>query len=129
MGTHKVNFIKSNNTWFADFTETELTPKINGVNQQHLKHLNGEWDAWLEIVSDNSENFWATLSDSPILNGTEIKKLKEINPNGVNRGPAVSFKLETYKGVDHNIKFWVCSNAVEFTNGHVPSSWYFLKHD
>jgi len=33
MGTHKVNFIKSNNSWFIDFKETELTPKINGINQ------------------------------------------------------------------------------------------------
>lgn len=129
MGTHKINFIKSNNSWFADFKETELTPKINGVNQQHLRHLVGGWDTWLEIVSDGSTDFWMTVSDSPILNGAEVKKLDKTNTKEVYGGSASSFKLETYKGIDLNIEFWICSDGLEFTFGQVPSSWYFIKHD
>jgi hypothetical protein len=70
-----------------------------------------------------------TISDSPILNGTEVKKLDKINTKGVYGGSAVCFKIESYKGVDLNIEFWVCTNGVEFTFGHLPSSWYFIKHD
>lgn len=129
MGTHKINFIKSNGHWFADFKETELTPNIDGVNQQHLRQLVGGWDTWLEIVSEGSENFWMTLSDTPILNGSEVKKLNKTNTKEVYRGSAVCFKLETYKGINLNNEFWICSNGLEFTFGHIPSSWFFIKHD
>jgi hypothetical protein len=126
MGTHKLNFIKSNNTWFVDFKETELTPKINGVNQQHLKHLVGSWDTWLEIVSNGNDDFWMTISDSPILNGTEVKKLDKTEYNG---GHGVYYFIKSYKGVNLNIEFWSCTDGIEFTMGYLPTLWYFIKHD
>ena len=124
MGTHKINFIKSNDSWFADFTETELTPKINGVNQQHYQDLSGEWDDLLEILSEGSDNVWLTVSDSPIINGTEIKRLNKI------KDKSVGYFIESYKGINLNIEFWSCSpGGFEFTFGYLPTSWYFFKHD
>ena len=127
MGTHKLNFIKSNNTWFVDFIETELTPKINGVNQQHLMHLVGGWDTWLEIISNGSDNVWLTVSDSPILGGTEIKKLDKTEYNG---GHGVYYFIESHKGVNLNIEFWSCTpGGFEFAFGYLPSSLYFIRHN
>jgi hypothetical protein len=127
MGTHRVNFIKSNNNWFVDFIETELTPKINGANQQHLMHLVGGWDTWLEVVSNGSDNVWLTFSDSPILNGTEVKKLDKTEYNGIH---GVYYFLESYNGVNLNVEFWACSpGGFEFGFGYLPTSWYFIKHD
>jgi len=132
MGTHKVNFIKNNNNWFADFKETELTPKINGVNQQHLRHLVGGWDTWLEIVSDGSTDFWMTVSDSPILNGTKVNILDKSNYKGITVEKGVCYFLESYKGVTYNIEFWGCRNGFNFTwegNSNYVKSIYFFKHD
>lgn len=128
MGTHRVKFIKNNNHWFADFTETELTPQINGVNQQHLRHLVGGWDAWLKIVSEGMESFYMTISDSPILNGTEVKILDKSNYKGITMDNAACYLLETYKGVNYNIEFWGCMNGFNFVFSDIPSSWYFIKH-
>jgi hypothetical protein len=129
MGTHKVNFIKSNNHWFIDFIETELTPKINGVNQQHLRPLVGGWDTWLEIVSEGSDNFWMTVSDSPILNGTEINRIDKTNNKEVYYGSGIGFNIESYKGIILNMDFFICSNGLDFIFGNIPSSWYFIRHD
>lgn len=127
MATHKLNFIKSNNHWFVDFKETELTPNINGVNQQRLQHLIGGWDVPLEFISNGSDNFWMTVSDSPIINGDEIKQLEKAVYNGVN---GVYYLLESYKGTNINLKFWSCSpGGFEFTFGNLPTSLYFIKHD
>lgn len=129
MISHKVNFLKNNNNWFADFTETELTPKINGINQKHLRHLVGGWDSWLDIVSDGSDNFWMTVSNSPILGGTEVKRLDKINTKGVYGGCGICFNVESYNDVELNTEFFACSNGFEFVFGEIPSSWYFIKHD
>ena len=127
MGTHKVNFIKSNNDWFVDFIETELTPNINGENQQHLQHLIGGWDAVLDVISEGSNNFCMTISDSPILNGAEIKRLDEREFNGVK---GMNYILESYKEVTYNVEFWACSpGGFEFAFGYLPTSVYFIKHD
>ena len=129
MGTHKVNFVKNNNNWFADFTETSLTPNINGVNQQHLRHLVGGWDAWLEIVSEGSDNFWMTVSNSPFTNCSEIKRLNKTNTKEIYNGCGLCIIFESYRGVTYNKEFWACSNGFEFVFGNVPSSWFFIKND
>jgi hypothetical protein len=132
MKTHKLNFIKSNNSWFVDFKETELTPNINGVNQQHLMHLIGGWDTWLEIMSDGSDNFWMTVSDSPILNGTKLKILDKPSYKGITVENGVCYFLESHKGVTYNIEFWGCHNGFDFTwgeNSNSVKSIYLLKHD
>ena len=130
MISHRVNFIKSNKFWFADFTETELTPNINGVNQRKLLPLtrNG-WDEWVEIVSEGDDNFWMTLSNYEIEGGTELKylNLTETSPNPSQCGNCYEFK--SYKGIEYNIKFWVCSNGLDFVFGETPSSWFFKKEN
>ena len=132
MRTHKLNFIKSNNTWFVDFKETEATPKINGVNQQHLMPLLGGWDTWLEVVSNNSNNFWLLVSPFPILNGTEVKKLDKTEyPVGHDSTCLLAYYfLESYNGINLNAEFSACTpGGFEFLLGHLPTSWYFIKLD
>jgi len=128
MGTHRVNFIKSNKFWFADFTETELTPNINGVNQRKLLPLtrNG-WDEWVEIVSEGDDNFWMIISNSEIVGGTELKYLNLTieNPNPNQCGNCYEFK--SYKGIEYSIKFWICSNGLDYVFDETPSSWFFKR--
>jgi hypothetical protein len=131
MRTHKLNFIKIENKWFVDFTETEVIPKINGVKQQHLIHLIGGWDVFLEFISNGSNNFWITISDSPILNGSEIKILDKPNNKelGITKN-SVCYFLESYKGITNNIEFWSCSpGGFELAFGYLPKSVYFITHN
>lgn len=126
MGQHKIKVIEQNDIWFADFTETELTPTINGVNQKHLKKIN-LGTPLMEILSEGTNNFLITLSDTPIPNCYEFKILDKPT-----NGKEIWCLLENYKNEVYNLEFLWCFESLFFIFGKIPTPSdfiYFVKHD